>query len=148
TLAATRSALDKALADSDAVVTSGGVSVGEFDLVRDAFSQLGGELQFWKVAVKPGKPFVFGRWREKFLFCLPGNPASAMVTFLLLVWPALGRWQGATDVFLPSHPGVLLEPLANMGDRRHFMRVTVDRQGRVRSAGAQASHILRSMALA
>jgi molybdopterin molybdotransferase len=147
-LAATCSALEKALTECDAVVTSGGVSVGEFDLVRSAFSQIGGDLEFWQVAIKPGKPFVFGRWREKFLFGLPGNPVSALVTFLLLVQPALCRWQGAKHVSLPAHPGLLLEPLTNHGDRRHFMRVTVDPQGQVRSAGVQASHMMSSLAKA
>jgi molybdopterin molybdotransferase len=147
-LAATCLALENAFAECDAVVTSGGVSVGEFDWVRSAFTQIGGHVEFWQVAVKPGKPFVFGRWREKFLFGLPGNPVSALVTFLLLVQPALFRWQGATQVTLPTHPGVLVEPLTNHGDRRHFVRVTVDAQGQVRSAGVQASHVLSSLAKA
>jgi len=148
TLADTRRALEAALGECDAVVTSGGVSVGEMDFVKAAFEQLGGELQFWKVAIRPGKPFVFGRCREKFLFGLPGNPVSAFVTFLLLVRPALRRWQGASDVTSPAHPGVLAEPLANPGERRHYMRVRADNSGRVFSAGAQASHALRSLAAA
>jgi len=145
---ATRQALEIALAESDVVVTSGGVSVGEMDFVKAGFEALGGELQFWKVAIRPGKPFVFGRWREKFLFGLPGNPVSAFVTFLLLVRPALRRWQGANDVALPVQSGVLVEPLVNAGERRHFMRVRVDAAGKVFSAGAQASHALFSLAAA
>ena len=82
------------------------------------------------------------------LFGLPGNPVSALVTFLLLVRPALLRWQGAKDVSLPAHPGVLAEPLANPGERRHFMRVKVDPAGKVQSAGLQASHVLSSLAAA
>src|SRR5439155_4470186 len=138
--------LEVALSECDAVVTSGGVSVGEMDFVKTAFEQLGGELQFWKVAIRPGKPFVFGRCQGKFLFGLPGNPVSAFVTFLLLVRPALLRWQGATDVSLPKSRGILAEPLANAGGRRHFMRVSVDDLGNVRSAGTQASHIFHSLA--
>lgn len=148
TLAATQLALDEAFNECDALVTSGGVSVGEMDFVKAAFEQLGGELQFWKVAVRPGKPFVFGRSRGKFLFGLPGNPVSAFVTFLLLVRPALLRWQGAGDVVIPAHSGVLSEPLVNPSERRHFMRVRVDNAGKVFSAGAQSSHALRSLALA
>ncbi len=148
TLPATRAALEAAFAQCDAVVTTGGVSVGELDFVKAAFEQLGGTLDFWKVAIRPGKPFVFGRWREKFLFGLPGNPVSALVTFLLLVRPALLRWQGAARVALPSHPGILAEPLVNRGDRRHFMRVRVDAAGQVRSAGRQGSHLLSSLAQA
>jgi len=146
TLAATCAALETAFAECDAVVTSGGVSVGEMDFVKAAFEQLGGELQFWKVAIRPGKPFVFGRHGKKFLFGLPGNPVSAFVTFLLLVRPALRRWQGATETGLRSYPGVLGEMLANRGDRRHFVRVCVDASGRVFSAGRQASHALSSLA--
>jgi molybdopterin molybdotransferase len=82
------------------------------------------------------------------LFGLPGNPVSAFVTFLLLVRPALLRWQGAANVSLPVHPGVLAEPLANDSERRHFMRVKADPAGKVYSAGAQASHVLSSVAAA
>ena len=131
-LAGTSQALADAFNQCDAVVTSGGVSVGEMDFLKRAFEQIGGKLEFWKVAIKPGRPFVFGRYRGKLLFGLPGNPVSALVTFLLLVRPALLRWQGATDVSLPAHPGVLAEPLANPGERRHFMRVKVDPSGKVR----------------
>ena len=147
-LTATTQALVAAFEQCDAVVTSGGVSVGEMDFIKHAFEQMGGELQFWKVAIKPGRPFVFGRYRGKLLFGLPGNPVSALVTFLLLVRPALLRWQGATDVSLSVHPGVLTEPLVNHGERRHFMRVRLDPAGRVRSAGGQASHMLGSLAAA
>lgn len=147
-LADTRLALESGFQQCDILVTSGGVSVGEMDFVKAAFEALGGELQFWKVAIKPGRPFVFGRWREKFLFGLPGNPVSAHVTFLLLARPALLRWQGATDVALPAHLGKLVEPLANPGGRRHFVRVRVDRDGNIHSAGAQASHLLSSLAAA
>ena len=150
TLADTRRALENAFADCDAVVTCGGVSVGEMDFVKAAFSELGGELDFWKIAVRPGKPFVFGRCREKFLFGLPGNPVSAFVTFLLLVRPALLHWQGVSPAGagLPSSPGVLAEALANTGDRRHFMRVRGEAGGKVFSAGLQAAHALRSLAAA
>src|SRR5207244_573587 len=141
-------ALEKAFAEGDAVITCGGVSVGEMDFVKSAFEQLGGKLEFWKVAIKPGRPFVFGRRAEKFLFGLPGNPVSALVTFLLLVRPALRRWQGAKDGGLLSQTATLAEPLANPGSRRHFMRVIVGPEGTARPAGTQASHILSSLAAA
>ncbi len=146
--AATRAALAQAFGASDMVVTSGGVSVGEMDFVKSAFGQLGGTLDFWKVAIKPGRPFVFGRLERKFLFGLPGNPVSALVTFALLVRPALLRWQGAREVALPAYRGVLGEALANPGPRRHFLRVRTDGAGGVYSAGAQASHVLSSLAQA
>lgn len=146
--AETKAALTTAFQECDLVVTSGGVSVGEMDFIKSAFEQMGGELQFWKVAIRPGRPFVFGRCGGKFLFGLPGNPVSAFVTFLLLVRPALVRWQGAGAANLPTSPGTLAEALANPGDRRHFMRVSIDSAGQVRSAGAQASHIMLSLAAA
>jgi molybdopterin molybdotransferase len=144
----TRQALEKAFSECDIVVTCGGVSVGEMDFVKAAFEALGGNLDFWKVAIKPGRPFVLGRLNGKFLFGLPGNCVSAFVTFLLLARPALLRWQGISNVDLPSSPGVLEEPLANDGRRRHFMRVKFDSHGKVNSAGTQASHILSSLAAA
>jgi molybdopterin molybdotransferase len=147
-LAATRLALTEAFNQCNVVVTSGGASVGELDFIKAAFEQEGGVMQFWKVAIKPGRPFVFGQRGEKMFFGLPGNPVSALVTFLLLVRPALIRWQGASKVGLPRHPGVLAEPFANPGERRHFLRVKVDAAGNVYSAGVQASHILSSMAAA
>jgi molybdopterin molybdotransferase len=148
TLEATRAALERAFEECDAVVTSGGVSVGELDFVKAAFENLGGTQEFWKVSIRPGKPFVFGRLGKKFLFGLPGNPVSALVTFLMLVRPALLHWQGAADVELPSQACVLAEALANRGDRRHFMRVKVDAEGIARPAGAQSSHRLGSLAAA
>jgi len=146
TLEATRAALEQAVAEGDAVVTSGGVSVGDCDFVKAAFEKLGGQLAFWKIGLKPGKPFVFGQAAEKFLFGLPGNPVSALVTFQLLVRPALAAMQGATDLGLPKSAGVLTESLVNPADRRHFMRVSMDGAGRVHSAGRQASHSLSSLA--
>ena len=134
-LASTRTALEDALSQCDIVVTSGGVSVGEMDFVKQAFEQVGGKLEFWKVAIKPGRPFVYGQRKGKFLFGLPGNPVSAFVTFLLLVRPALLRWQGAANVNLPLSRGELAEPINNQGSRRHFVRVRMSPDGKVRSAG-------------
>ena len=147
-LEGTRRALQNAINTCDAVVTSGGVSVGEKDFVKQAFEKLGGTLEFWRVAIKPGKPFCFGRVGTKPLFGLPGNPVSAAVTFLLLVRPALWRLQGATDIAPDTGSCVLAEPLTNRSDRRHFVRVHVDKKGMARSAGGQASHFLSSLAAA
>ncbi|MBM3841422.1 MAG: molybdopterin molybdotransferase MoeA [Verrucomicrobia bacterium] len=148
TLEATQAMLEQAFNECDVVVSTGGVSVGEFDFVKAACEKLGGELAFWKVAMKPGKPFAFGCWRGKFLLGLPGNPVSSFVTFLILARPALLRFQGASSVHLPSHPGVLADKLVNRGDRRHFVRVKVESDGTVRLAGIQASHVLSSLACA
>jgi molybdopterin molybdotransferase len=145
TMAATMAALQTAFAECDAVVTSGGVSVGEHDYVKAAFEKLGGSLDFWRVKIKPGKPFVFGRLVDKPLFGVPGNPVSALVTFLVLVRPALMQLQGAADLGLSAHPGVLADALANRGDRRHFIRVRVDAKGTVHATGLQASHAVGSL---
>jgi len=147
-LDATVAALERAFAENDAVVTSGGVSVGDHDHVKPAIERLGGSLDFWRVAVKPGKPFVLGQVGGKPLFGLPGNPVSALVTYLLLVRPALLKMQGASDCRLPKRSGLLAEALANQGDRRHFVRVTLDADGLVRSAGGQRSHMLGGLAKA
>ena len=146
-LDATKFSLERAFQYCDAVVTTGGVSVGDLDWVRRAFTEIGGELDFFGVELRPGKPFAFGRLGKKLFFALPGNPVSAMVTFFLLVRPALLRMQGVLDVLPPYRLGRLAEPLDNDGGRRHFMRVTLDTAGDVRSAGKQASHILRATAL-
>ena len=147
-LEATERALGTALESSDLVITSGGVSVGEFDHVKQAFENLGGTLDFWRVAIRPGKPFVFGQCQNKCLFGLPGNPVSAMVTFLLLARPALLKMQGAREFGLRSQPGLLTTEIINRGDRRHFVRVTLQDDGTVVSAVLQGSHALSSLATA
>ena len=86
-LAATQAALTTAFSECDLVVTSGGVSVGEMDFIKDAFEQLGGKLQFWKVSIRPGRPFAFGRCQGKLFFGLPGNPVSAFITFFCWCGP-------------------------------------------------------------
>jgi molybdopterin molybdotransferase len=144
----TKQALQTAFHECDVVVTSGGVSVGEMDWVKQAFAGIGGQMDFWTVAIKPGKPFAFGRHGVKLLFGLPGNPVSAMVSFFLLARPALLRLQGAADTRPPLSWGTLAGALTNRGQRRHFVRVVLDAAGQVRSAGSPASHILNSMARA
>ncbi len=146
TLAATAEALSGAIQSADLLITSGGVSVGEHDHVRSAIGALGGEVALWRVALKPGKPFMFGDVRGVPVFGLPGNPVSAFVTFLLLVRPAILRMLGARNCHLPTLPGTLQNRIANRGDRRHFVRVTLDMEGKVHTAGPQASHRLGALA--
>jgi molybdopterin molybdotransferase len=143
----TRLALQQAFQECDFVVTSGGVSVGELDYVKPAFELCGGKFDFWRISMKPGKPFAFGALANKLLFGLPGNPVSAFVTFLLLVRPALLRAQGAADAGLRSIIGRSAERFTNPGDRRHFLRVALNNQ-EVFSAGTQASHMLSSLSAA
>lgn len=147
-LEATVAALREGFDRCDVVITSGGVSVGELDYLKPAFQKMGGSMEFWKVALKPGKPFVHGRWVGKHWFGLPGNPVSAWVTFLLLVRPAVLAMQGAADTALFRCGGTLREAIRNSGDRRHFVRVVVDGEGNVVSAGRQGSHCQGSLASA
>jgi molybdopterin molybdotransferase len=143
----TQRALRNAYANHDLVITTGGVSVGEFDFVKDAFTGIGGTIDHWKVAIRPGKPFVFGRLNAKYLFGLPGNPVSALVTFLLLVRPALLKLMGARDTDLPAITGELTDPVHNPGDRRHFIRCRWH-AGKVTPAGRQGSHFIGSLGAA
>ncbi|MBX3731413.1 MAG: molybdopterin molybdotransferase MoeA [Verrucomicrobiae bacterium] len=145
---ALRAALETAAAGADLVVTAGGASVGDHDLVRRVITDAGGVVQDWRIAIKPGKPLFHGRLAGRPVLGVPGNPVSAFVTAVLLVLPALRRLQGMRDVLPPETPGVLAATLANPEPRRHFMRVHCDRSGRVRSAGPQASHRLASLAAA
>lgn len=88
-------------ARADVVLSTGGVSVGEYDFVKEALDALGVERAFWKVAQKPGKPLAFGRLGERLFFGLPGNPVSALVCFWIYAWPALRRLGGHTRLHLP-----------------------------------------------
>ena len=133
----------RAGAASDVMIISGGVSVGARDLVKGALAAVGAELELWRVAVKPGKPFLFGRARDCAVFGLPGNPVSAFVTFLLFVRPALlklmGAQAGALD--LPSVPARLAVEIHNDGDRVHYIRGLVE-AGTFTPIGRQESHAL------
>ncbi len=138
----------------DALVSSAGVSVGDRDHVRSVLEALGCKLEFWGVRVKPGYPFVFGRFadgRGPLVFGLPGNPVSAMVTFELLVRPVLLRLAGWSALDRPVLDVVLGETLTKKAGRAHYVRVRLERrEGRVvaRTTGNQSSGVLRSMARA
>lgn len=121
--AATAAALDRLARSSDAVITSGGVSVGEEDYVKTALERCG-HIEWWKVAIKPGKPFVYGRAMGTPVLGLPGNPTSLFVTFCILVRPLLLRLQGAGDVV----PLALSLPACfarTAGERREYLRVRI-----------------------
>lgn len=143
--AALASALRVALDGSDVVVTAGGASVGEHDLVRPAFESLGGRIEYWRLSLKPGKPFFLGRLGGRILCGLPGNPVSAFVTAVLLVQPLVRRLLGALDPGPVTVPGILGEGVENLDGRPHFLRVIRKADGEVRAAGAQASHLLGSL---
>ena len=123
------------------LVISGGVSVGEHDLVKEALCELGAKIEIWRVAVKPGKPFLFGNIGECFVFGLPGNPVSAFVTFLQFVRPAILRMMGATNLDLPQVPAKLAVGLTNDGNRPHYIRGRLEHQ-EFTPIGRQESHAL------
>jgi molybdopterin molybdotransferase len=145
---ALRAAFEQALA-ADAIVSTGGVSVGEFDYVKDAMSAVGLALDFWKVAMKPGKPVAFGMAGRRPGFGLPGNPASSMVSFELFVRPALRAMAGRKTGLFRPRAEVVFEGTVQKGiGRRHFIRAELRRDGPVLSAkpnARQGSGMLRSM---
>ena len=124
-------ALRAALADADVVVTSGGVSVGDFDHVREALGSAGLSLDFWKVAMKPGKPVAFATapGRGPLCFGLPGNPVSSMVSFELFVRPALLALQGAARIQRPRAQVVLARAVSKQPGRAHYLRAQLRRDG-------------------
>jgi len=145
---AAAAALESAFEQADVVVTAGGASVGDRDVIRPAFERIGGTIRFWRIDIRPGKPFFVGERDGRYLLGLPGNPVSAFVTAVLLVLPALRRLQGATSPGPRASTAILGEPLSNPGDRRHFVRICTADDGTVRRSGIQASHILSSLSLA
>ncbi|MEK6710261.1 MAG: gephyrin-like molybdotransferase Glp, partial [Nitrospinota bacterium] len=133
---------------ADLVLASGGVSVGDFDLVKGALGGLGGEMHFWRVRMKPGKPMAFGTLQGKPVFGLPGNPVSTMVSFELFVRPALLKMQGWKSLFRPRVVARLLHPLRKSPERRHYVRAVAARREEewtVQAVEAQGSNILHSM---
>ena len=97
--------ITEAAAQSDVLITSGGVSMGKYDLVETVLKDLGAEFYFDAVAIRPGKPTVFGKCKDRFIFGLPGNPVSTMITFELFVSPALDILAGAAHVLpVPDEP--------------------------------------------
>ena len=151
--AALEAALRRAAREADAVITSGGVSTGEADHTRAVLSRCG-EVAFWRVAMRPGRPLAVGRLRQDgrdaLLFGLPGNPVAAMVTFLAFVRPALLRLMGAREAAPLPVPARCLERLRKRPGRTEYQRGIASRatdgELQVRSTGHQGSGVLRSMA--
>jgi molybdopterin molybdotransferase len=133
----------------DILVIVGGVSVGARDLVKPALTSIGAHTDLWRVSVKPGKPFLFGRAGQCTIFGLPGNPVSAFVTFLLFVRPAILRMMGAgkDQVSLPASEAQLEEEVQNRSDRPHYVRGRVA-SGKFTLVGRQESHALYGLSRA
>lgn len=144
-------AFREAGAQADALITSGGVSVGEADFVKDTLAEVG-QVSFWKIAMKPGRPLAFGRVGGALFFGLPGNPVSVMVTFYQFVQPALRRLMGETETTPILVPARALCRLRKRPGRTEFQRgvLTRDQQGMlcVDSTGQQGSGILSSVSRA
>jgi molybdopterin molybdotransferase len=143
-LEATVQALQGAAQHHDLILTSGGVSVGEEDHIKPAVQSLG-SLDLWQIAIKPGKPFAYGRVRDAHFIGLPGNPVSSFVTFLLLVRPFLLTLQGATDVApesiaIPAH-----FTWARADKRREFLRVRRNGSGGLDLFANQSAGVLTSV---
>jgi molybdenum cofactor synthesis domain-containing protein len=143
-----RNTLKEALETADVVVTSGGVSVGEKDLVKGTMLELGVEQVFWGVRFKPGKPLFFGVRDGASVFGLPGNPVSAMVCFELFVRPALVKMMGREERGRPRVQVYFEEDVRNHFGRMHAMRVSLEQTERgwlARSVGAQGSGLVSSL---
>ncbi len=143
-----RAQLEAGLAwGADLFLTSGGVSMGDYDVVKKVLQSMG-EMQFWRVRMKPGKPITFGHINGVPLLGLPGNPVSAMVVFELFGRPALLKMQGRRVLERPIIQAVFDGSIRDRGDRRQYVRVRVrwqDGEFRARATGEQGSGILSSM---
>lgn len=145
-------ALTDAVGSVDALLTSGGVSMGDFDFIKRVLGRLG-EMNWMQVAIKPAKPLAFGLLGGTPIFGLPGNPVSAMVSFELFARPALRRMMGRPDLHRPHVLAIADEPIRRSADGKIlFARVVLNQEAdgawRVRSAGGQGSHQLSAMATA
>jgi molybdopterin molybdotransferase len=133
---------------ADVLISSAGVSVGDYDFVKEALKDLGMEMVFWRVAMKPGRPMTFGRIGEKPVFGLPGNPVSSMVSFEQFVRPSLLKMMGHKRIFRPVIEAVLKEDIKEKRGRRHFIRGMLTFENGsyfVTTTGPQGSGILKSM---
>ncbi|OGP96348.1 MAG: hypothetical protein A2157_14880 [Deltaproteobacteria bacterium RBG_16_47_11] len=133
---------------ADVIISSAGISVGDYDFVKDVLKNMGMEMVFWRVAMQPGKPFAFGTIRGKPVFGLPGNPVSSMVSFEQFVRPSLLKMMGHHQLFRPVIEAILKEEIRKKAGRRQFVRASVslkENQYVVTTTGEQGSGILKSM---
>ncbi len=141
----------KAAARADIVISSGGVSVGDYDLVKDIMAEVGSRIQFWRVAMRPGRPLAFGLLEGKPLFGLPGNPVSTMVSFEQFIRPAIFKMRGYRNLFRKAVRATMVEGYEKKLGLKYFLRARVEmRDGKYVASltGEQGSGILKSMVLA
>jgi len=137
--------------DCDIILTSGGVSVGEYDLVKDVLAKIGTNIKFWQVAIRPGKPLVFGKIKKTLVFGLPGNPVSGMVSFEMFVRPAILKMSGQKEDDQKVVNAILEEDINKKKGTRHFLRAKTRWKGNVyltAISGPQGSSLLKPMSLA
>lgn len=149
TLEDVRAMLNTALLENDVIITTGGVSVGERDFVKDVLEEMGAEQKFWKIAQKPGKPMAFLTLGQKLFFGLPGNPVAAVVCFEEYVRPALLKMMGRSKLFRPVVKAVAAEDFKKKPGRMHHVGVKIEQKDGAylaRLNGRQGSGILTSMA--
>lgn len=138
----------RAASRADLIVSSGGVSVGDYDLVKEVMKEEGNRMQFWRVAMKPGRPLAFGMLGEVPCVGLPGNPVSAMVSFEQFIRPAILKMMGRVNLFRQTVQARLGEDISKNSGIRHFIRARIKRDGdlyTVVTTGDQGSGILKSM---
>jgi len=139
--------LDEIISKHDVVLVSGGISVGDYDFVGKALSELEVEQVFYKVKQKPGKPFFFGKKQNKLIFALPGNPAAALSCFYIYVYPTLKRISGDKDFELPRTIARSESNFIKKGDRAQFLKATLN-SGTVKILEGQSSAMLHTFAYA
>jgi molybdopterin molybdotransferase len=142
-----RSGVEAMLSECDLLILSGGISVGDYDFVGKVLQQIGVEQLFYKVSQKPGKPLFAGRWQDKIIFALPGNPGAVLTCFYEYVLPAIRRMSGHNDMFLPAIQAKIAEPFHNKADRSLFLKASF-KNGTVRILEKQGSDMLHSFAMA
>ena len=143
--------MSRGLHKADMLLVSGGVSVGDYDFVKDVLADLGTEMKFWKVAMRPGKPLAFGLMKRIPVFGLPGNPVSSMVAFEQFTRPAILKMAGADEIFRFHLPAIIQEGFAKKKGLRYFLRVVLENKNGALYAsltGPQGSGILKSCVLA
>lgn len=141
----------KAALQADLIISSGGVSVGDYDLVKDVMAEMGNTMRFWQVAMRPGKPLAFGAIQGIPLFGLPGNPVSAMVSFEQFVRPYLLKIQGHKKIFRQTIKALSSQKIEKQAGVKHFIRAVVKKEKNQYIAtitGDQGSGILKSMVVA
>ncbi|QQR81352.1 MAG: molybdopterin molybdotransferase MoeA [Deltaproteobacteria bacterium] len=139
----------QSLSDVDILLTVGGVSAGDLDLVPKVLKKLGAEPLFHKVSIKPGKPLLFCRWDQRLVFGLPGNPVSALMVFERFVRPALLQMQGAKNIFSTTYQAIMQEDLRASHGKEDYLRGHViysEGQFQAFSAGRQGSAHLKALA--